>query len=113
MTFFERMKSLMDKRDISGREFADMLGITSANMTFWKQGTMPKVNIAYKAAKILGVTVEYLLTGETESEASEEELEFIRKMRQLAPGNRNAVKSLLESLYQQEQEAQDLSKKSG
>ena len=113
--FANRIDFCLKQRKQTRKALTKDLGLASSTMSGWSASkqTIPRADVVELIANYFDVTTDWLISGKTENGTSEEELEFIRKMRQLTPGNRNAVKSLLESLYQQEQEAQDLSKKSG
>ena len=73
MSFQERLEQLMIDNSIGNRELARITGITSPNITFYKQGSIPKADIAYKIAKALNTFVEYLITGKESISESEYE----------------------------------------
>ena len=77
---FERIEELSKERKISQKELAEYLGFSSAQVfTNWKyRGSMPDADVAVKIARLFGVTVEYLVTGETDNplQRSSEELQL-------------------------------------
>lgn len=66
MNFKERLRSEMEYKGISGKELADKAGISYSTFLSYidARGTLPNVETAVRLAKILGVTVEYLVNGE-------------------------------------------------
>ena len=63
--FYERLKELCKKRGTSVTALSKELGLSSGNVTNWKNGRNPKTDIALKIANHFGVSVEYLM-GETD-----------------------------------------------
>lgn len=64
---FERIDALSKERKVSYKTLAEYLGFSSAQ-TFTNlkyNDSMPKADVAVKIAQFFGVTVEYLVTGET------------------------------------------------
>lgn len=63
-TFIERLERLMEDKGLQQKDLAEKAGISSNGISTWKiTGTLPRADIAVKIARILGVTVEYLVTG--------------------------------------------------
>ena len=65
MNFFERYCSLCKEQGSTPNGVAKKLGIASASVTQWKQGSVPRVETLARIADYFGVTVEYL-TGKSE-----------------------------------------------
>lgn len=59
--FYERLKVLCKKKGTSVTALSKKLGLSSGNVTNWKNGRMPKTDIALKIANYLNVSVEYLM----------------------------------------------------
>ena len=72
MTFKERLREEMEFRGLLVKEVSAAAGIS--NNTFLSyidaRGTLPNVETAVKIAKVLGVSVEYLVTGEKDAAQS-------------------------------------------
>lgn len=102
MTFYDRLKKFLAERKMTNKEFLEKLNISSSNLTFWKQGALPRSDLAIRIAKLFGTTVEYLIIGDTGEGFSSEDFETIYKLRSLRPESRNAVLTLLDGLYNQE-----------
>lgn len=69
---FSRITNKMQEKNITQRELTKKLNMTETNFGQWKRGK----NESYKKylpeiARILGVTVDYLLTGENEQTEAE------------------------------------------
>lgn len=63
-TFIERLERLMEDKGLQQKDLAEKAGISSNGISTWKTtGTLPRADVAVKIARILGVTVEYLVTG--------------------------------------------------
>lgn len=62
--FIERLERLLEDKGIPQKELAEKVGISPNGISTWKiTGALPRADIAVKIADILGVTVEYLITG--------------------------------------------------
>ena len=66
MNFFERYCGLCRDEGSSPNGVARKLGIASASVTQWKQGSLPRLETLAKIAEYFGVTVDYL-TGKSDS----------------------------------------------
>ncbi len=63
MTFYERLKELMERSGTTQKELAG-LGINKNSFKYWeKHGNVPNSRILDLLAKHLNVSVEYLMTG--------------------------------------------------
>ena len=65
MSFKDNLKDELLFQDIQIKEFAKKIGIPYTTMLSYlnSKGCLPKVDTAYKMAMELGVTVEFLITG--------------------------------------------------
>ncbi|WP_191014128.1 helix-turn-helix domain-containing protein [Treponema zioleckii] len=88
MAFRENLKSELEFQDIKVKELAAKSGISRRTIDQYLSSAakMPSAENAVKIAQVLGVTVEYLVTGKT-SESSdriiEQEIKLFQKYRQL------------------------------
>lgn len=65
MNVAQRIAYVLDRRGISRNKMQTDLGLSSATVYTWeKRGTTPKAETLQKIAEYLGVSQEYLLTGE-------------------------------------------------
>jgi transcriptional regulator with XRE-family HTH domain len=85
MIFFDNVKSLVKQRNQTLRSFIESLGINyDSYNTCKKCSNLPRADEAVKIAKSLGVSVEYLVTGE-ESNQYKVQLDQLKEtLRQLA-----------------------------
>lgn len=67
MTFRERLRDQIDYCGLLDKEVASRAGITKRAIDSYvgSEACMPSAEVAVRLAKVLGVTVEYLVTGET------------------------------------------------
>ena len=63
--FAERLERLIKEKKLTQIAVADSVGIRRPTISDWKKnGSYPTADVALKIAKLLGVTVEYLISGE-------------------------------------------------
>lgn len=75
MSFTKRLKEEILYSGMVQKEIADKAGIKKRafDMYVGNQGSIPPADVAVKIAKVLGVTVEYLATGEYNKKTSEKD----------------------------------------
>jgi transcriptional regulator with XRE-family HTH domain len=75
--FYQRLHKICKNKGITVTKMVKELGLSSANMSNWKNGRLPKTEIAFKIANYLDISV-YELMGEEEQEnkKSPEELKL-------------------------------------
>lgn len=72
MSIIERVYFELAKQNLKASALSAYVGISHAQLSMWKKrGTDPKPMYIPKIAEFLGVTVEYLLTGELPAESVE------------------------------------------
>lgn len=65
MDFMERVMDELEYRGLKRSDLARYLGVSYSTVQTWHvRHAIPSVETAYKVAQFLGVTVEYLITGE-------------------------------------------------
>lgn len=77
--FYERFCELCKKRGTTPTRIVKELGLSSGNMTNWKNGRVPKTEVASRIAERLGVTINALLGKEepnTAEDVSDAALKF-------------------------------------
>ncbi|MCR4954463.1 MAG: helix-turn-helix domain-containing protein [Treponema sp.] len=79
MNFRERLREQIDYCGFLDKEVASMAGISKRTIDSYvgAESCMPSAEIAVRIAKVLGVTVEYLVTGEKESLNSKEPVSLL------------------------------------
>ena len=64
------IKNVVEELDFQGKtqsQLAEYLGVNKAAISMWiKRDSIPAADTAYKVAQFLGVSLEYLLTGQKE-----------------------------------------------
>ena len=66
MTFYERIEEMRKERGISQGNLEKELGFSNGSYSKWKN-SMPTPERLQKLAEYFGVSVDYLVTGETEN----------------------------------------------
>ena len=61
--FYQRLRKLCKEKGITVTKMVNELGLSSANLSNWKSGRLPKTEIAFKIAEYLNISV-YELIGE-------------------------------------------------
>jgi transcriptional regulator with XRE-family HTH domain len=108
MSFKENLKSELSYKNMLVKELATLTEISKNTLDNYLnvRGYMPSADVAVKIAQALGVTVEYLVTGEdisTERLSQNTEIkELVRDFKQLSEGDREVIKGLLNLLKKRE-----------
>ena len=86
MGFRENLKAELMYADMPVRELAALSGVKKQTIDSYlrEKGYSPSAEAAVKLARALGVTVEHLVTGETEPDGAEEAAGRKAALRQLA-----------------------------
>lgn len=98
MTIVERIVSLLRERKIKQKDFCLSIGIYPTSLTDWKtHNTVPPVDIALRIARALGVTVEYLVTGEEGEGLTADAVRLAQKIEVLSLDQRQAVETTVDA----------------
>ena len=62
--FYDNLRKVCKARNTTPTTILKELGMSTGNTGKWKNGGVPSVDVAYKIAKLLDVSVEFLLVGE-------------------------------------------------
>ena len=97
--FFDNCEELAKQKNVSMNKLGEQVGVSGAAINGWKNGSYPKVDVAQKVAEALGVTVDYLMTGKTDSgfSISPKEIELIENYRKA----NNDLKIIIETVARQ------------
>lgn len=100
----ERIDTLLKERNLKRQSVYDYANIASNSFPNWTKREDSKIpaQVLYQIAEFLNVSIEYLLTGKNKTGITPEDSELIRKYNSLQPHNKNAVLTLLNALYEQE-----------
>ncbi|MDR2702313.1 MAG: helix-turn-helix transcriptional regulator [Spirochaetaceae bacterium] len=108
MVFKDNLKSELSYKNVMVKELAAVTGISKKTLDNYLnvRGNMPSADVAVKIAQALGVTVEYLVTGEeiTPARLSQgpEIKELIQDFKQLNGEDRQLIKDILQLLKAKE-----------
>jgi len=99
MTFNERLKEEMEYTGIQHKELAEKASVTQRALLTYvstSKPSMPPADVAYRLAKSLDVTVEYLVTGrKSESVLTSSEKTLLSKFNSLNPTKQKVFSDLL------------------
>jgi len=104
MSFKENLKSELSYKNMLVKELATLTGISKNTIDNYLnvRGYMPSADVAVKIANVLGVTVEYLVTGEdinTEKLSQGVEIkELVQDFKQLCEDEREMIKDIIKLL---------------
>jgi transcriptional regulator with XRE-family HTH domain len=108
MAFKENLRLELSYKNILVKELAALTGISKSTLDNYLnvRENMPSADIAVKIAHALGVTVEYLVTGEETPPAGlsqdPEIKELIRDFKQLNGDNRKLIRDIIQLLKTRE-----------
>lgn len=95
--FYERLDRLMKEKNIQQKDLAEKCGISSNGISTWKAtGSYPRADVAVKIAKVLGVSVEYLVTGKIPNVEYEDALAY--DVSRQPEKKRRFIKTIIDSL---------------
>lgn len=103
MNFWERVDELLERKDINKKALAADAGFDASNITKGiKQGNIPNAETAVKIAKILNVSVEYLVTGQNKNVntiyLSEQALQVAEDFSNLSDKGKRIVLSIVKEI---------------
>jgi transcriptional regulator with XRE-family HTH domain len=64
LMFSETVERLRSQAGLQQERLAEIAGVSQGAVSGWKNGAIPKADVLYRLAGALGVSMEYLLTGE-------------------------------------------------
>ena len=96
----ERILSLMKEKGYDQKTFAEQLGIRAQIITDWKKGTTTSyTRYIQRIAELLGVSADYLLTGQESATAADPDLAAaLAQFEKLTPEQRAKVIGYMEGL---------------
>lgn len=105
MTFRERLREQIDYCGFLDKEVASMAGISKRTIDSYvgSESCMPSAEVAVRIAKVLGVTVEYLVTGEKEPNSenniyNEKTQKLLKKFSKLSEHDKDLLVSFAETM---------------
>lgn len=102
MTFGDKLRDLLDERNIKQKEFAQLLHISPSTLnSYITDSRMPDHKLIKAIAESLDVTTDYLLDfRHADKPITEKELVFIKKLRSLNAEDRKTIVFLVDRLYE-------------
>ena len=101
MDFRSRLREEIEYSGMLYKEVAAKAGITKRTMDSYvgSQGSMPAADIAVRLAQVLGVSVEYLVTGKTsENTVSRKDIHILSCLKKLPEHERLSLEKYIELL---------------
>lgn len=112
MTIYENIKKFCDIKGINISALERAANLSNGAISKWKT-KMPKVDNLYSVAKVLGISIESILTGELEniqeckngSDISKEDIMFVEKYQKLSDCEKQIILGKIsEFLYNKKME---------
>ena len=102
MNVLEKVKKLQEERDWSTYRLAYEAGLTQSTLSnMFARGTCPTVDTLEKICEAFGISLaEFFESDEKKAHVSKEELELLNKYRALTDKEKDAVKSMINALFQ-------------
>lgn len=100
----EKLKELRKAKGISLKELGSIVGAAESTMSLYENGKrQPDYETLLKLAEYFGVTVDYLLRGESESERLPEELVILnRNAKKMSPENRKKLLDMARIMFKED-----------
>jgi transcriptional regulator with XRE-family HTH domain len=101
MTFGEKIQTLRKEKNWSQSDFAEKLSSHSTLIGKYERGeTKPSINVAKKMAKLLEVSIDYLVDDDNNSTVIKDRtmIERIKKLDQLQPDEKNYITMALDAM---------------
>lgn len=71
--FYERLKALCAKKNLSVSAALNIMGLSSGNMSYWRRGRLPKGDVLRRMANFFDVSVDTLVGEKQRMLASQQE----------------------------------------
>ncbi len=101
MSFAENLKDLLEYKGIELKELSAGTGISKNTLDNYLSGqkSLPNIENGVKIAKFLGVSVEYLVEGKTNSQENQKQKDdFLVNLRKLNKHDFSAIADIVNSL---------------
>ena len=102
MSFKENLRDELLYQDIKIKELSDKIGIPYSTILSYvcSKSSLPKVDVAYKIAEALGVTVEFLMTGKQSDNYKKSLSLTCRELISLPPDIVSSVQIIIHRYYE-------------
>lgn len=106
MSFKDRLRKEIEYKDLLIKEISAQIGISNSTFLSYidARGVLPNVETAVKIAQVLGVSVEYLVTGEDAAHSSKytDIQDIIHDLLQLSSPQLEIVKKMIHGLVKKD-----------
>lgn len=97
MNFYDRCEELARSKNISLNELGRRVGVSGPAITGWKNGSLPKLDIAMKVAEEFDVSIDYLATGK-EKDLSQRDIELLKDFHSASEVFQQSILNLLQQV---------------
>lgn len=98
----ERIDNILKRKNLKRQSVCDFAGCTPTAIVHWKnQGSIPSADTAIKIAEFLGVSVQWLITGEDPEGLTDDERQLLEEWHAITSEGRKAVATLLSAYVKQ------------
>lgn len=103
MTFSKKLKTLRELADMSQRELADRLGLSTVMISQYENGKkMPSRETLTKIATVFGTSVSDLLGESQDDELPEEIIILNRAAKKMSPENRQKLLDMAKAMFKED-----------
>ncbi len=103
MNFGQKLKSILEIKDLRHKEFAKMLDIPPSTLEgYLNSGKQPDFELLVRIASTLNISIDYLLGNDFKplpNLVSTKELNMLAKLRKLGKTERNVIYFLVDKFY--------------
>lgn len=93
--FAENLLNLLEQKNLKKSDLSKSIGLPDQTVRNWfGRESIPAADVCFKVAKYLGVTMEYLITGESEEPKAFDPL--IAKIQKLTPEQKEDIEDLVD-----------------
>lgn len=104
--FFKNLEILLRKSGITQKDICTAANLDKSAYNMWKKGSLPKVDAAFKIARFLGTSVEFLMTGEDPQGITSDEVQLVCKWRLIGAESRRTALLIIDDAYEKAVAAQ-------
>ncbi len=107
--FYDNLKQACKEKGTSVTSVLKILGLGTANGTYWKNGSFPNGDVLIKLSEFLGVSIDYLLNGKenlleckeksSKSELSDLERECLKKFNRLEDIDKGRILDRMDTIF--------------
>lgn len=92
-----RIDLKLKERNLKRSFLAESVNFSLQGLTDWKRrGTIPAADVAYRISQALGVSLEWLLTGQDVSGLTDEQREILGKWAQLTDTEKAQIENMID-----------------